>query len=151
MMKRFAILIVVLAATGCGSAQEPYEDDPKSTKAGLMNAIENRVELPAGSKPLDRYARTYKFASANRISAAYFIPDTRFINDACQSAKSGGSKNGQIVMLCPPPDGMKAGERRWFDRETYLPAQSDGGCSYIEIEYSITFDTVITIRCNGNA
>lgn len=143
--------MVVLATTGCGSAQEPHEDDLNSPNAGLMDAVEKRVELPAGSKPLDRYARAYKFASEHRISATYFIPHTRFIDDACQAAKSGGSKNGQILMLCPPPDGMKAGERRWFDRETFLPAQSDGGCSFIEIEYSVTSDTVISTRCNGNA
>ena len=150
-MKRFAILMVVLTTNGCGSAQEPYGSDQNSTNAGLMDTIETRVELPAGSKPLDRYARAYKFTSQHRASATYFIPDTRFRDASCQAAKAGGSRNGQILMLCPPPDGMEAGERRWFDHRTYLPAQSDGGCSFIEIEYSITSDTVISTRCNGEA
>lgn len=143
-MIRASILLSLAWASGC----HPVE---QNSRANLAQTIEQNIELPAGSEPLESYARVYKDAGQDRISAVYFIPSNTFIDEVCQSAKSGGPSNGQIAMLCPPPDGVRAGKRRWVDDDVSLPIQLDGGCSYVAIEYSVARDTATSARCNGEA
>jgi hypothetical protein len=144
MMNRCLILLSVFIVIGCAPAEQSQRDE-------LMKVIEQRVELPSGSAPLTRYARAYKFAEPERVTAVYFLPDNSFIEESCQSAKSSGRTNGQIVLFCPPPDGMRADESRWFENDVHLPDQMDGGCSFIVIEYSIALKTIISANCNGHA
>lgn len=143
-MKRHFILLSALLAAGCGSAEQRRH-------AKLMDAVEQSLKLPNGAEQLPLYARAYKFASPSRVVASYFIPDGSFDGGFCAEAKSGGRTNGQIALLCPPPDGMKAGERRWFADDVYLPDILDGGCSYIAIEYDVHRKAIISANCNGEA
>lgn len=138
---RAFIFLILMVASGCNPVDQ-------TTHADLVQTIEQSIELPAGSEPLESYARVYKSVGRDRISAVYFIPDRMFIDEICQSAKSSGPTNGQLAMLCPPPDGMRAGESRWVGDDVHLPVQSDGGCSYIEIEYSIARKAITSARCN---
>ncbi len=143
-LKRHFIFATVLLAAGCGPAEERQH-------AELMDVIEQGLELPNGAEQLRRYARTYKFASPNRVEAHYFMPSDSFIDESCKGAKSGGRTNGQIALLCPPPDGMQAGERRWFAYDVSLPLVEDGGCNFIEVEYDVQRKAIVSAYCNGEA
>lgn len=116
-----------------------------------MDTIEQGIKLPIGAEQLPRYARAYKFTSPDRVSAFYFIPDDSFDGEFCTVARSGGRTNGQIALLCPPPDGMEPGERRWFRDDVDLPDVLDGGCSYITVEYDVQRKAITSASCNGEA
>jgi len=143
-MKLPAILIAILCLSACSSPQERRQ-------AEIMDRIEQQVKLPTGAEPLERYARTYAFKSRDRVSALYFLPD--LANDeGCRIAKGYGPKSaGAVARLCPPPDGMKAGERRWFKDAEALPIIFDGGCGNIDIEFDLKTGSVIFAHCNGDA
>ncbi|MCW3848655.1 hypothetical protein OF829_15575 [Sphingomonas sp. LB-2] len=127
-----------------------YSSPEQREQEKIAQTIERAVRLPAGAFPLARYARAYAFASANRVSAIYFIPDDDPSNTSCTSAKAGGTANaGQIALLCAPPDGLKEGERRWFKNAQTLPHVDDGACFYIDIEFDLTRNVVISARCHG--
>jgi hypothetical protein len=164
--KRFLSLFCCLIALSCKPIEENRQADVVTTielnaeppagtedrqQADQMRVIEQNIELPAGSEALDRYARVYKSGRSNHIEAVFFIPSENTLDGSCRSSKSYGPSNGQILMLCPPPDGMTAGESRWLSDGVHLPDKSDGGCSLIQIEYSIALNEVISAICNGVA
>ncbi len=112
-----------------------------------MDTVERQISLPRGSLPLRAYARAYAPLSKDRVSALYFRPMTEFTS--CREAKDGGPTNGQIVLLCPPPDGIRAGERRWLNDSLLLPSVSDGGCAFIDVEFDTRAKRVVLARCHG--
>lgn len=116
-----------------------------------MDAIERDIRLPPGARPLKEFARTYKFASPSRVVAFYFIPSKQHDEWFCQMAKKGGPTNGQIVLGCPSPDGLRAGERRWLGDDVSLPDVCDGGCGYIDVEYDLKSKAVTSAHCHGEA
>ena len=139
-LKSQLALAVTLVIVGCASTDERRHTN-------LMNNIEKEIQLPPGAAKISQYARAYKFDSHDRITAFYFIPQN--VDGFCQGAKRGGRTNGQIALACPPPDGMKAGERRWFDNDVYLPEVNDGGCNYIDVEYDLKTNAVTYAQCHG--
>ena len=116
-----------------------------------MNAIERSIQLPSGAKSLNQYARIYKHASSTLVAAFYFIPDDEHDEWFCKGTKEGGPTNGQTLLACPPPDGMRAGERRWLGEKVFLPKVSDGGCYYIDLQYDLKSGTVTHAQCQGEA
>ncbi|MBB5716438.1 hypothetical protein [Sphingomonas aerophila] len=141
-MKLYLILAAFLATTAC--------DPPEARRqAELMNTIERKITLPPGAGAVERFARAYKFASPDRVEALYFIPEEEPDRMFCEGTKRYGHKNGQIALACPPPDGMKAGERRWFADDVILPFVSDGACAYIDVEYQVGSKTVPKASCHG--
>lgn len=141
-MKSILILASAIFTAACTSPETQRRTE-------LMNEIENEVKLPPGSGIIDGFARAYKFASSDRVVAFYFVPDGGHDRWFCEGAKKGGRTNGQIALACPPPEGMKAGERRWFGDDVYLPDVCDGGCNYIDVEYDVGSRKVISARCHG--
>ncbi|MEO5493350.1 MAG: hypothetical protein ABIR08_04905 [Sphingomonas sp.] len=142
-VKSYFIGLAVLCTAGSAPPKQPLH-------TALMIKIESKMRLPAGSGTIDRFARAYKFASPTRVIALYFVPDDGKGKSFCSEAKKGGSK-GEIALFCPPPDGMKVGERRWFSDNASLPVVFDGGCSYVDVEYDLKAETVIFSKCHGVA
>jgi hypothetical protein len=143
-MKPSLPMIAIFCVSACTSPEERRH-------AEIMNAIEHGIRLPPGSKSLNRYARTYKYASPSRVIAFYFIPDDKHDEWFCKGAKVGGPTNGQILLACAPPDGMTPGERRWLGDKVFLPDVSDGGCTYVDVEYDLKSKAVIHAYCHGEA
>lgn len=115
-----------------------------------MDAIESQVRLPPGAAPLDAYARAYALAPADRVVAFYFTPMDQLIDEECQAIKAAApASRQQIVLLCPPPEGMRAGERRWFGGNR-LPVVEDGRCSFLNIEFDLARQVVTSAECNGH-
>ncbi len=137
-----SVLAAILALLSCTS-------DEDRRRIELMDAIENRIHLPVGAGPIARFARTYRFAAPDRVVGSYFTPDTAYYRSSCEEARRGGRTNGQVVLLCPPPEGMTAGERRWFDDDVHLPVVDDGGCDYIDVEYDVRTRTFALAHCHG--
>ena len=140
-MIRFLAPALLLAAEGCTPHIRPEQ-------TAIMDLVERQITLPRGAKPLTAYARAYAETSKDRVSALYFCPDAEF--SSCRGAKAGGPSNGQIVLLCPPPEGMQAGERRWLDNSQSLPSVSDGGCAYVDVEFNIPAKKVVLAQCHGD-
>jgi hypothetical protein len=143
-LKCYLTVSAALFVVACASPEE-------RRRAEIMNAIEKEIQLPQGAGEMTRYARTYKFASPDRVIGFYFVPDKDYDDWFCQGAKKGGATNGQIALACPPPDGIAAGERRWFDADVHMPAVSDGGCNYVDVEYDMKTNRVTSARCHGTA
>ena len=116
-----------------------------------MDAIEQKVRLPSNAGPIEHYARAYAYGSPTRIAAVYFRPDRSHDPAFCQEAKRGGVDNGQILLGCALPDGMKQDERRWVTSDEALPQVSDGGCDYIDVEFDLVTATVTRLACHGEA
>ena len=134
----------LLWLAGCS----PIED---RQRVELMDRIEHLIQLPVGAYPLNSYARAYKFSSQDQVRAFYFLPDLKYDQWFCDGAKRGGRTNGQVALACPPPEGMKADERRWFGDDVYLPDVCDGGCGFIDVEYNLKSGAVVSVRCHGHA
>ena len=143
-MKFHSPLAAILLIAGCTPAEQPQQ-------AEIMDAIELDVQVPSGAPPLNRFARTYKYASSARVVAFYFVPDDKPDERFCSRIKEGGPQNGQVLLGCPPPEGMKAGERRWLNDDVSLPDVNDGGCNYIDVEYDLKSKSVIRADCHGEA
>ncbi|WP_179042531.1 hypothetical protein [Sphingobium lactosutens] len=143
-MKPYLALPAMLLTVSCTSSEQRRHLE-------IMDAIEHAVQIPSGAGPMSQFARTYKYASPTRVVAFYFIPDETTDELFCEGAKEGGPKNGQVLLGCPPPDGMKAGERRWLNNDVFLPDINDGGCNYIDIEYDLKSKLFIRAECHGEA
>lgn len=141
-MKSWLALFLATAITGCAPPGQREHTQ-------IMDAIEHRVQLPPGAAPLAEYARAYAYAPGGRVIAHYFQPDGHFLAEPCNGAKRHGPGNGQIAMLCPPPDGMESGERRWYEDYKMLPDATDGGCDLIDFEFDSQTMIVRDIRCHG--
>ena len=141
-MKSCLILPLILCVAGCASPEERRQTD-------LMDRIEKQVQLPSGAGEITRFARAYKFSSQDHVIALYFVPNARPDQAFCDGARGGGPTNGQIALACPPPEGMKAGDRRWFGNDVYLPAVFDGGCNYLDIGYDVRKRSITIGRCHG--
>ena len=97
---KFAIIMAVaMCIGGCSSLDERKHVE-------IMDDIESKVQLPPRAQPLKYYARAYKYASSTRVAAVYFRPFDDEDLWFCESAKSYGADNGQILLGCPPPHGM---------------------------------------------
>lgn len=115
-----------------------------------MGNIERQLKLPVGAEPLERYARTYAFKSPDRVSAVYYIPSAPVSDEACRIARGLGPEGAAAVARhCPPPEGMTAGERRWFKDADALPLIFDGGCGNIDVEFDLKTGSVIFAHCQG--
>jgi hypothetical protein len=143
-MKFHLSLAPIFLIAGCTSSEQPQH-----TK--IMDAIEQGVQMPSEARPLNQFSRTYKYASSNRVVAFYFVADDKPDDRFCSRTKEGGRKNGQVLLACPPPEGMKAGERRWLNEDVSLPDVNDGGCSYIDVEYDLKSKSVTRADCHGEA
>ena len=136
-------LAALALVAACTSAEQGQQNE-------IMEAIEREIQLPAEAAALDRYARAYKRASPTRIVAFYFIRYGKPNSFSCTAASENGPSNGQILMRCPPPDGMAAGERRWLDDAMSLPGADDGGCDYVDVEYDLDTKSFVRVSCHGN-
>ena len=143
-MKSHSSIAAMLLIAGCSMPEQRQHTES-------MDAIENNVQIPSGAGPIIKFARTYKYASSTRVVAFYFVPDDKPDEAFCKGAKEGGPTNGQILLGCPPPDGMKAGERRWVSDDVFLPDVNDGGCNYIDVEYDLKSKSVTYANCHGEA
>lgn len=143
-MKYAVITALALCIGGCSPQEEREHFE-------LMDAIESKVQLPSRAGLLQDYARAYKYTSSTRVVAIYFRPFNGQDLWFCESAKTYGSNNGQILLGCPPPDGMERNERRWLGSEVLLPVADDGGCDYINLVYDLTAKRVTSTTCNGEA
>lgn len=141
-MKPYYALAVTFLMVACSSPEVRQH-------TALMQTIENNLRLPQEAGKIEKFGRAYKFGSPNRVEAFYFVPNVQHDDRFCEGAKGGGRTNGQIVLACPPPDGMKAGERRWFDNDVHLPSVNDGGCNYVDVVYDIRLRKVFSARCHG--
>jgi hypothetical protein len=110
-MVRFRFLLLAALLGGC---------TPRAEHTALMENIDHAVLLPKGALPFSRYARAYAKESPNRVRVVYFVPAT------CSEAS----------VVCLPPQGMVAGERRWFDNVGLLPRATGGGCEWIDVSYN---------------
>ena len=143
-MKFRATVVVAFFLSGCSSNEQ-------RNREAMMDDIERQIELPAGARHLENYARAYRESAPNRVSAIYFTP-LKPDPDFCRGARSGGADNaGQIALSCPPPDGMNQGERRWFPGKQALPDVLDGGCNYIDVEFNVGSRRIISAECHGLA
>jgi len=111
-----------------------------------MDEIESKVVMPGRAEPLHHYARAYAYGPNNAVVAAYFIPSAESDNRWCNRARAEGAEDGQLALFCSPPVGMVSGERRWFK---HLPFETDGGCSWIEIEFDLTTRVIEYAVCHG--
>lgn len=140
-MTRFIIPVLLLSLSGCSPHVSPEQN-------AIMDTIERQISLPQGSSPLGSYARVYAPSSEDRVSAVYFRPNASF--PSCSEARAGGPTNGQVALLCPPPDGIKAGERRWLTNSELFPVVCDAGCSFVDVEFDVRSKKVISARCQGS-
>lgn len=114
-----------------------------------MDDIERKVKVPPEAGNLDHFARTYAFVSPDRVWGFYFVPQNNYDSTGCKDArKYEPMYTGGIALFCPPPDGMAAGERRWFSKDDQ-PDVTDGGCDYMYVDYDVKSETIIRSRCHG--
>ncbi|NML08267.1 hypothetical protein [Sphingomonas sp. G-3-2-10] len=132
--------LVAAILNGCAPSAIP-------ARAALIDEIEKNVRLPPDASPLSHYARAYAYAPNRRVRAVYFQPDEPY-PEFCKMALEHEQEGAQVSLFCPPPKGMSAGERRWFDNYRFLPSAKDGGCSWITVELDLNTRT-IQVRCNG--
>jgi len=121
-MRRLRLIIAASLLSACSTAEERQH-------FRLMDQIERQVQLPAGSRPLAKYARYYAFDKRGRVVAiytTYLEPDYKSLN-------------------------LPAGHRRWVSEEGKLPAISDGGCGVVEVHFDPATNEVIGTACNGLA
>lgn len=119
-------------------------------KVEIMNRIEHMIQLPAGANPLQSYARVYQFSSRSEVRATYFRAAAPSDYAYCDRIiRMGPRSSGDAAAVCPPPIGMRAGERRWFDDHVFLPSVCDGGCIQVNIEYDVSTGRITLARCNG--
>lgn len=134
---------VLLWLAGCTPAADRQ-------KVEIMNRIEHMIQLPVGASSLQSYARAYQFSSRTMVRATYFPAEEPFGYAFCDRIKGMGPEmSGDAAAVCPPPLGMRAGERRWFDDHVFLPGDCDGGCTQVNVEYDMTTGRITLVRCNG--
>lgn len=138
------MFVTALYATACSSPEVRRH-------VQIMDDIERTMVLPPGAGNLGRFARAYKLQSSSEVIAFYFVPEADNSQLSCEVAKVGGPANGQLALLCPPPVGMRAGERRWFSNDVHLPDVCDGGCNYIDVRYDIRTRKLLSAVCHGVA
>lgn len=144
-LARLVFVLPALAISSCAAADDPGHEQ-------IMDRIEAKLRLPAGASPLGAYARTYAYAADGKVVGNYFVPMASSPADAfCQGAKRYGRDNGQIALACPPPDGMAAGQRRWYAKPGMLPQVDDGGCAFVDIEFDPKTSAVLSAECHGPA
>lgn len=143
-MKFHLSLAATFMIAGCTSPEQPRHTE-------IMDAIEHDIQMPSGARPLNQFSRTYKYASSTRVVAFYFVPDEKPDERFCKATKDSGPNNGQVLLGCPPPEGMKAGERRWLNDDVSLPDVNDGGCNYIDVEYDLKSMSLTRADCHGEA
>lgn len=115
-----------------------------------MNRIEHMIQLPVGAGSLQSYARAYHFSSRRKVRATYFRAAERSDYAYCgRILRMGPRLSGDAAAVCPPPIGMRAGERRWFDDHVFLPGVCDGGCIQVNIEYDVSTGRITLAQCNG--
>jgi len=139
-MARISVLLLAVALNGCTQ---------RSERIMLMDEIESAVRLPMHALPLNRYARAYATAPNRRVAAVYFVPSPPN-GDFCATALAREKDGAQTALFCPPPKGMKPGERRWFENYKFLPSASDGGCAWIDIQFSLDTRAVEKAACHGD-
>ena len=140
-MYRTIILSAALALNACG----PLID---RSETATMDEIERKITLPSGALPLKQYARAYANGPNRRVLAVYFIPAPPNPTD-CKMALEHEGDGGQVALSCPPPKGMAAGERRWFDSDRMLPVAFDDGCDFIDVAFNLKTHMVESARCHG--
>jgi hypothetical protein len=117
-----------------------------------MDAIEERVQLPAKAWPLEEYGRYYADAGDGTVHGVYLLP-TEDLNagDICAELAADASSR---VVPCPqirPDWELPAGERRWFKDRQELPHMNDGGCSEVDVVFDKAKSVVLSLTCNGEA
>ena len=142
-MKALLLLVPAICLAGCTSPEQRRE-------TAIMDAIERTIQLPPMAGALNQYARTYGLSSSDVVVGFYFRPASVRDQSFCEATKKYGPDNGQISLACPPPEGMRAGERRWFADQRKMPDSTDGGCSSFHIEFNLRSQTFVQpVRCSG--
>lgn len=120
---------------------------PEPQRQAVMSNIESAVRLPKDAAPLTHYARAYAKGAGKRVVALYFIPASPDLAK-CGTALS---RSGSLMpaQLCPVPQGMVAGERRWFDDLAHPVQSKSGRCALIDISYDMDRHRVVAVRCHG--
>jgi hypothetical protein len=133
-------------------------------KAHLIEAIESRVAMPPGSRPIDEYSRHYANLPDGRVIGIYVVPPTPIATDAgcdvvgpiddggslkerpCSSSETADLKN-----LNPKTAEAfgKAGEWRWWQDYKGMPGINDGGCDQVNVIYDPRTDRIDPAVCNG--
>lgn len=123
---------------------------PTSQHEALMDNIENAVPLPAEAAPLNHYARIYAKGAGKHVVALYFIPSAPD-KARCGAVLAHQAKSASVAQLCPPPQGMLAGERRWFEHPVQPVQRSEGGCTQIDVTYDMDRHRIVKNHCYGSA
>jgi hypothetical protein len=120
-MRRLTVFAPTLLMAACSA------EEPKHTR--LMDQIESKVRMPAGSGPVSRYARYYAFDTKGGVSALY----TTHVDPQWKSLD------------------LPVGQRRWLSNEAHLPAISEGGCSVVEVQFNSASEQVERVECHERA
>lgn len=137
-VRRTLTLSLFLALAGCGAAHSPEQ--------ALISEIELKVRLPFGALPLKSYARAYAYGPNRTVRGVYFKPLDPV--PGCLELTAKEPQGGQRALLCPPPQGMSANERRWFSNYELLPDFTDGGCARIQITYHRDAQVLDSVQCD---
>lgn len=126
-----------------------------------MNEIERTIVLPKEARPLSAYGRNYAFSGRDNVIAIYLVPSRPIdANEGCdvmlkdfssrpctkREVQEMKKTDARGVAAQTPP-----GKRRWYGDAKSLPSISDGGCTQVTVEYSISRHRVLFITCNGVA
>lgn len=121
---------------------------PEPQRQAVMSNIESAVRLPKDAAPLTRYARAYAKGAGKQVVALYFIPASPDLAK-CEAAVAQRSGSLMVAQLCPAPQGIAAGERRWFDDLAHPIQRKSGRCALIDISYDMDRHRVVGARCHG--
>lgn len=139
MFIRLPVLFCLLAACA------PAENEPN---ARLMEAIEARVKLPAGSEPLQRYSRYYAPGEGGNVEVLFTIHGPNTFKDFERFCDEGTVK----TFPCSAEgksDLAPAGSRKWLGDARHLPVSHGGSCGVIRFTYDPTTGEISAMECNG--
>lgn len=122
LLQRLAMLTLVSAVTGCELAGGSEESKPSLTLTNeLVERVESSLVLPSGAYRLSSYAR-------------YYSPNPENSDEILGTYVHGRGSAGSFIVA---PDRM--------------PQLQDGGCSVIELRYSLKDRKATALFCHGEA
>jgi len=86
------------------------------------------------------------------VNAAYFIPifgNRRRCNDLSRrrSEITKVEFYAAQALVCPVPQGMRAGDRLWVDDDQVLPVINDAGCTLVHVSFDANKHKFNKIAC----
>lgn len=143
-MKVVSVLSAMSLLTACNTPENRQHDE-------LMEAVESRVKLPDGAKPLSYYARHYALNDEGLVVGVY-APGYRAPgpHQSCEELLENMTSR-PVPCEEDVGDRLPSGQRQWVANVNELPLIMDGGCSVITVIYDPKASMVKSTTCNGEA